>query len=142
MHRCLFALALPGLLLAGCARTLDVEPTTTVTPLYSASETAAGQPILLPQGPAQVAVSHYLIPPGTRLPVHKHPHQRFAYVQAGVLAVYNSETGQRSEYRAGDFVVEMVDTWHYGEALGTVPVELLVIDQSPAGDDTITVLQD
>jgi quercetin dioxygenase-like cupin family protein len=35
--------------------------------------------------------------------------------------------------KAGDFVVEMMDTWHYGINNGPVPVKLLVIDQVPTG---------
>ena len=40
---------------------------------------------------------------------------------------------QAFEVKAGDFVVEMQDTWHYGINNGSVPVKLLVIDQVPAG---------
>jgi hypothetical protein len=42
---------------------------------------------------------------------------------------------------AGDFIVEVIDEWHYGENTGAEPVELLVIDQVPEGRTTNTVLK-
>ena len=36
-------------------------------------------------------------------------------------------------YHAGEFVVESVNRWHFGQAIGEVPVKLLVIDQLPPG---------
>jgi quercetin dioxygenase-like cupin family protein len=54
-------------------------------------------------------------------------------VLEGVLTVVNTQTNKSFAVKAGDFVVEMQDTWHYGINNGTVPVKLLVIDQVPAG---------
>ena len=125
---------LPGIALADEAR----KPVT-VTPLASTSTTASGQPITLPAGAVTVGVSRYVIEPGAKLPVHKHPNQRYAYVQAGNLTVYDVDTGQRFDYKPGDFIVEVLDQWHYGENTGAVPVELLVIDQTPAGTTVNTV---
>jgi quercetin dioxygenase-like cupin family protein len=113
----------------------------TVSPLASINKTASGQPITLPAGRTTVSVSRYIIAPGATLPVHKHPYPRYAYVQAGHLAVYAADTGQRYDYKAGDFIVEILDGWHYGENTGTEPVELLVIDQMPEGRTTNTVLK-
>jgi quercetin dioxygenase-like cupin family protein len=75
------------------------------------------------------------------MPVHKHPYPRYAYVQAGHLTVYAPDTGQRYDYKAGDFIVEVIDEWHYGENTGGEPVELLVIDQVPEGRSSNTVLK-
>jgi quercetin dioxygenase-like cupin family protein len=115
--------------------------TVTVNPLASTDKTASGQPITLPSGRATVSVSRYIIAPGAKLPVHKHPYPRYAYVQAGHLVVYADDTGQRYDYKAGDFIVEILDGWHYGENAGAEPVELLVIDQMPEGRATNTVLK-
>ncbi|MGP2490673.1 cupin domain-containing protein [Mesorhizobium sp. PUT5] len=111
-----------------------------VLPLASSSKTASGQPITLPQKNVQVLVSSYQIAPGARLPVHKHPFPRYAYVEAGKLQVTNVETERSTVYQAGDFIVEMIGQWHRAENVGTEPVRLLVIDQVEEGAEN-TVLQ-
>src|SRR5258705_3310633 len=99
----------------------------------SARTTAIGQPIALPKGNAEVRVSMYEIAVGAGLAVHKHPFHRYAYVLAGRLRVADKDNVRTFEYAAGDFLIEMVDTWHYGEVIGTEPVRLLVIDQVEPG---------
>jgi quercetin dioxygenase-like cupin family protein len=118
-----------GLILA--ASTLQAAEGTAVvaTSVLSASVTASGQPIALPQGNVQVVVSTLEIAPGALLPEHKHPFQRYAYVLAGTLRVSNSETGKGEVYKPGDFIVEALGQWHQGGTFGTEPVKLLVIDQ-------------
>ena len=126
--------ALGAFMLAGilCAAADDV-PRVKVTPVFSSTTTAAGQPIVLPQSNAEVRVSMYEIPVGVRLPVHKHPSPRYAYVLAGKLRVTDEDNGRTFDYAAGDFLIEMLDTWHFGTNIGTEPVRLLVIDQVEAG---------
>jgi quercetin dioxygenase-like cupin family protein len=117
------------------------EPAKTVVKkLFSGTETALGQKLLLPQGDAEVTVLSYEIPPGAKLPVHKHPHPRYAYVLAGRLKVSTGDDTKSFEYGPGDFIVEVLDTWHYGETLGSETVKLLVIDQAPPGE-TNTLLK-
>jgi quercetin dioxygenase-like cupin family protein len=104
-----------------------------VTKLFTGTTTALGQKIALPQGDAEITVLSYEIPPGAKLPVHKHPHPRYAYVLAGRLKVLTGDNTRSFEYGPGDFIVEMLDTWHYGEPIGSETVKLLVIDQAPPG---------
>ena len=78
----------------------------------------------------------YEIPAGAKLPVHKHPSPRYAYVLAGTLRVATADESRSWEYKAGDFIVEMIDAWHYGMNTGAEPVRLLVIDQVEAGRET------
>jgi len=111
-----------------------------VTPIRSTTVTSTGQPITPPQKNVEVAASIYDIAPGAKLPVHKHPFPRYAYVMAGTLQVTNVETGQSDTFKTGDFIVEMIDQWHYGANLGADPVKLLVIDQIEAGAAT-TILK-
>ena len=75
----------------------------------------------------------YDIPAGSKLAVHKHPYQRYAYVLQGTLQVTDVQNGRSFEYKPGDFIIEMVDGWHYGANNGKVPVRLLVIDQVEPG---------
>jgi quercetin dioxygenase-like cupin family protein len=126
-----------GIVASGAPRT-DAQEAATVAKakaarIFSATTTANGQPIVLPQGDVEVSVWTYDIPPGARLPVHKHPFQRYAYVLQGTLQVTDVEKNRTTDYKPGDFIVEMVDAWHYGVNSGKEPVRLLVIDQAPKG---------
>ncbi len=120
---------------SGTAPALDsgaVNPVV-VTPIRSTTVTSTGRPITLPQKDVEVAASIYEIAPGVSLPVHKHPFPRYAYVLAGTLTVTNVDTGQSDTFKTGDFIVEMIDEWHFGSNAGIDPVKLLVIDQIEAG---------
>ena len=117
----------------------QAEPVT-VTPILTTTDTDSGQPLALPASDAQVTVSHFEVAPGARLPVHKHPFQRMGYILSGSLVVANEEIGEETTYDAGEVVMEVVDTWHYGRNDGTTPVELLVIDLAPEGQSN-TVLR-
>jgi quercetin dioxygenase-like cupin family protein len=116
-------------------------PSVTVTTLFRGTTTASGQTITLPSGPVEIIVSEYLIAPGAVLPVHRHPYQRYAYVEAGILRVTDAETGAAKIYRTGDVIVEMVDTWHSGENIGADIVRLKVIDQVPPGESNTVIRQ-
>jgi len=136
LRNVLLSAALAGLLMAGvpAAPAQDAgAPKVTTKRLFSATTTATGQPIVLPKGNAEVIVWMYEVPPGARLAVHKHPSQRYAYVLAGTLRVATADEGRTWDYKTGDFIVEMVDTWHYGTNTGTEPVRLLVVDQVDSG---------
>ncbi len=91
------------------------------------------QPITLPSGPLRLVVSQYVIPPGSVLPVHRHPYARYAYVQAGRLKITNVQSGVAKIFGPGDVVVEMINIWHSATPVGTETVRLLVFDQLPPG---------
>ena len=95
--------------------------------------TNTGQPILSPEGPLTLTVSRVTIAGGTSLPVHKHPYQRYAYVESGAITVRNLDTGTSMEFKPGATIVEARGQWHTGTAMGSQPVVLLVIDQTPPG---------
>ena len=120
---------------------LAVTPGVTIDEKLSTTTTVIGEPITLPQHP-QLKVSQYTIAPGAKLPVHKHPAQRYAYVLSGEIDVTFPELGKHSHFKTGDFIVEGTYQWHYGVNNGTRPVVLLVIDQMPEGADTNTVIKD
>lgn len=128
------------LAVAAPALALDPGQPVAVTPILTTTQTAADQPIVLPQEDVHVTASRYEIAPGATLPVHKHPYQRYAYVLAGTLEVTDVESGKTTTYKPGDFIVEVVDRWHQGRNVGTDKVELIVIDQV-AGDAQQTILK-
>lgn len=125
-----------GLLLGAaapfCGAQADTVPPVTVKTLVTTDQTVLGQPLALPQKHPVLIVSTYEIAPGARLPRHKHPFSRYAYVLAGDLTV-EFDGGRQVTYGPGDVIVEAVDTWHFGQNTGREPVRLLVIDQVESG---------
>ena len=108
----------------------------TVETIARTAKTASGKPIAVPEHP-EVVVSTYEIAAHQRLPLHKHPYARYAYVLDGSLTV-EVRDGSSHHYAKGDFIVEVIDEWHTGITADS-PVKLLVIDQVPTGDEN-TVL--
>ena len=99
----------------------------------------SGQALSLPQGPVEVSVTEYDIPPGAVLPTHRHMYPRYGYVLSGILEVTNEETGKTVRFGAGEFAVESINQWHTGTNPGTQPLKLLVVDQTPQGVANIEV---
>ena len=112
-----------------------------VTQLLSTTRTSSGQPIVLPQKDAQIVVSIYDVMPGATLPVHNHPHPRYAYVLSGALRVNNIDTGQPDTYASGAFILESVGQWHTGMSIGSEPLKLLVIDLVEKGQPNVVPLK-
>ena len=116
-------------------------PKVTVEPIITTDTTAIGQPIVMPKDPTLV-VTIDTFPPGARLPVHKHLYPHYAYMLDGELTVTNQETRKSVVLNKGDFLVEMNDTWHYGENKGKESVRLLIIDHLPKGTTSNVLLKD
>jgi quercetin dioxygenase-like cupin family protein len=112
-----------------------------VDPLLTTSVTSSGQPIVLPHGHVKVITSMYEVPPGAKLPEHKHNYPRYGYLLSGELRITNIETGKSVTYKPGDFIIESLGQWHKAENVGTDPIKLLVIDQVAKGQDNNTVLR-
>lgn len=108
-----------------------------VTPVTKTTTTMTGQPIALPDGNPEVTVSIYEIPPGAKLPQHRHPSIRYGYVLSGHLQVTNADAGTVSDFRRGDFIVESIGQWHSAVNAENEPIKLLVIDQAPVGAKTV-----
>lgn len=104
-----------------------------VTLLLRAATTVTGQPVAVPEGPWEVAISASELPAGGALPMHKHPWPRYAYVERGRLRVRYEAAGLVREFGPGEAVIEAVGQWHEGEAIGPDPVRLIVLDQLPPG---------
>ncbi len=93
-----------GCLAASTAAPAAAGEAVEVTPLLTTRQTASGQPILLPQRDVQVVVSRFVIQPGTTLPVHLHPWQRYGYLLSGELEVTLADNGRVIRYSPGDFI--------------------------------------
>ena len=76
-----------------------------------------------PQGRPELVAVKYVIPAGQKLGWHHHVSMNHGVLVQGELAIIGLD-GQTKIVRAGEVVVEMVDSIHHGENRGTEPVVL------------------
>ncbi|EAZ81114.1 cupin domain-containing protein [Algoriphagus machipongonensis] len=92
-----------------------------------------------PEKEPKLSILKFTIPPNTKMQMHKH-----LAINAGVLV--KGELMVISEYadtlflKEGDPIVELYDTWHFGENLGSVPAEIIVFYAGEEGTP-ITILK-
>lgn len=77
------------------------------------------------QGQPEVTILRITIPPKAQLPLHKHPVINAGVLIKGELTVITNEK-KTLHLKAGDPIVEVVDTWHYGKNEGNSPAEIIV----------------
>jgi quercetin dioxygenase-like cupin family protein len=78
-----------------------------------------------PKGKPEITILRIKIPPRTKLPVHEHPVINAGVLLSGELTVY-TEDNKKVHLQAGDSIVEVVDTWHYGKNEGNTTAEIIV----------------
>lgn len=91
------------------------------------------------EGKPKVTILKITIPPKTKLKNHKHPEINAGVLLKGNLTVI-SEHNDTLKLKAGDPIVEIVNTWHYGENTGTEPAEIIVF-YAGVEDTPITILK-
>lgn len=114
-----------ALLFAGSAAAyqitgVEVEPLVKGTTSWDGATLPA-----YPSGQPEITVLRYRIEPGARLPLHQHPVINAAVMLRGELLV-TAATGETHRLVAGDAILELVETAHWGENIGAEPVELIV----------------
>lgn len=77
-----------------------------------------------PTGQPEITIAKITLPPKYRLPVHKHPVPLGGIVLEGSITV-TREDGVKKVFNAGDAVIELVNTWHFGMNEGDIPTVLL-----------------
>ena len=106
--------------------------------LAKSSSSWDGSPLpAYPKGTPEVTILRIQIPPGARLPRHKHPVINAGVLLRGALTVI-TEDKKTLHLKAGDPIVEVVNKWHYGINEGKQPAEILVF-YAGAVDTPITV---
>ena len=85
-----------------------------------------------PKGQPEITILRITIPAGTRLDAHSHPVINAGVLLSGQLTVVTAD-GQTLHLEAGEAVVEVVNTWHYGFNEGKVPAEIVVFYAGTAG---------
>ena len=78
-------------------------------------------------------------PAGEKLAMHKHPILNVGYLTKGELTV-RSEKGDVLVLKPGDPIVELVDTWHYGESTGSGDAEI-VVTYVGEKDDELSIIK-
>ncbi|PTN33020.1 cupin domain-containing protein [Desulfonatronum sp. SC1] len=78
-----------------------------------------------PEGQPEVRILSITIAPGTKLPVHQHPVINAGILLSGHLRVHTLD-GQVLDLKAGEAIVEVVGTWHWGESVGDEPAHIVV----------------
>lgn len=104
-----------------------------VTQILKAAKQWDGSP--LPPYPSknpEITILSYEIPPGIRLPMHKHPVINAGVVLQGKLTVITKD-GKQLILNSGDSIVELVDKWHYGVNQGISPVKLIMFYAGEVG---------
>ena len=74
----------------------------------------------------EVTVVRIQIPKGQKLPLHKHPILNVGYLTKGELTVH-TENNEVLVLKAGDPIIEVINTWHYGESTGAADAEIVVV---------------
>ncbi len=92
-----------------------------------------------PNGQPEVTIRRYSIPPGARLDTHHHPVINAGVLLSGQLTVV-AVSGDTLQLNAGDPIVELVNTSHYGRNDGKVPAEIIVF-YAGAVDTPISVVE-
>lgn len=85
-----------------------------------------------PDGTPEISVLRIEIAPGAQLPLHRHPVINAGYLISGALSVVK-ENGETRHLKAGEAVIEVVNTWHYGKNEGDVPAVIVVFYAGAAG---------
>lgn len=78
-----------------------------------------------PQGLPEISIRRIRIPAGARLDTHLHPVINAGVLTRGQLTVVAAD-GKTLHLSAGDPIVELVNTTHYGMNEGKVPAEIIV----------------
>ena len=78
-----------------------------------------------PKGRPEITILRIKIPPKFTLPLHIHPEINAGVLLKGELTVV-TEDKKTLHLKAGDSIVEVVNTWHYGKNEGNEPAEIIV----------------
>ena len=78
-----------------------------------------------PTGQPEITILRIEVPPGARLEPHRHPVINAGILTKGELTVVTAD-GLTLQLKAGDSMVEVVNTLHYGFNPGADPAEIVV----------------
>ena len=143
MTRRFLPLIAAAALLAGCAGLPPAgEPLgaqVSVTRLISSTNSWDGSRLPdYPRQPPNITILRIRIPPGARLHTHSHPVINAGVLLSGQLTVHTTN-GATLHLAAGDPIIEVVDTLHYGVNEGAAPAEIIVFYAGTPGQPTSVI---
>ncbi|MGQ3684603.1 MAG: cupin domain-containing protein [Candidatus Loosdrechtia sp.] len=77
------------------------------------------------KGTPEITILRITFPPKVQLPLHKHPVINAGVLLKGELTVV-TENKKTLHLKAGDSIVEVINTWHYGKNEGNEPAEIII----------------
>ena len=83
-------------------------------------------------GKPEITILRIIIPPGALLPLHKHPVINAGVLLRGELTVV-TEDRRTLHLKAGEAIVEVVNTLHSGKNEGDKPAEIIVFYAGTVG---------
>ena len=86
----------------------------------------------------EVTIKEIIIAPGEKLPWHQHPVINAGILLSGELVVQTRE-GKKLHLKAGDTLVELVNTSHTGQNISNEPAKIVVFYLAEQGEK-VTVL--
>lgn len=125
MRKLFFGICLLGLLVNPVWAHQDGQETQVEVLARTSQSWNSGELPAYPAGEPEVTILKITIPPKTELPVHAHPVINAGVLLKGELTVI-TEDRQRLRLKAGEAIVEVVDTWHYGKNEGDEPAVIIV----------------
>ena len=93
-----------------------------------------------PPGQPEVTIRRITLPAGARLETHSHPVINAGLLVSGQLTVV-SGNGKTLHLKAGDPIVELVNTAHYGINEGPAPAEIVIVYAGSVGTPTSVIKQ-
>jgi quercetin dioxygenase-like cupin family protein len=135
------ALSIILLLQSGCAMVRNSHGNSVASKeLIKTSQSWNGASLpAYPQGQPQITILRITIPAGAQLDIHSHPVINAGVLISGELTVLTKD-GKTLYLKAGDPIVEVVNTSHYGINQGKVPAEIIVFYAGTV-DSPITVVE-
>lgn len=85
-----------------------------------------------PTGTPEISVLRVEVAPSAQLPLHRHPVINAGYLVSGNLTVV-TEKNEILHLKAGEAIIEVVNTWHYGRNDGDTPAVIVVFYAGTAG---------
>lgn len=106
--------------LAGSSKSVTAETLVRTTQSWNKNLLTA-----YPEGQPEITILRIRIPARTTLPWHTHPVINAGVLISGELTVVTA-SGATLHLKAGDPIVEVVDTWHYGKNETDEPADIIV----------------
>jgi len=78
------------------------------------------------KGQPEITIARIKIQPGEKLPWHYHPFANAGVLISGELTVITKD-GQKNVLKAGEAIIAVVDTLHYGFNSGNTIVDIIMV---------------